>query len=268
MQTSRPVFVVSIHDVSPLSRERVAIMLGDLTAAGVGRTSLLVIPDHHHKAAMAGNAAFCGWLQEMAAQGHEIVLHGYFHLRNKGEVTSGRFIEGTKGPEVPLPLTLRQRFTTEFYTAGEGEFYDLSENEARLRLENGLRDFAGSGFHPRGFIAPAWLLGPEAEKAVIKADFDYTTRLQNFKDLKSGRVDASQSLVWSVRAAWRRMVSLWWNAALLRRLQAAPLLRFGLHPPDWDHPTIREQILGLLRETLAGREAITYEEWLERSRLA
>ena len=248
MQTSRPVFVVSIHDVSPLSRERVAIMLGDLTAAGVGRTSLLVIPDHHHKAAMAGNAAFCGWLQEMAAQGHEIVLHGYFHLRPK---SSG----------------FKENFTTEFYTAGEGEFYDLSENEAGLRLENGLRDFAGSGFHPRGFIAPAWLLGPEAEKAVIKAGFDYTTRLQNFKDLKSGRVDASQSLVWSVRAAWRRMVSLWWNAALLRRLQAAPLLRFGLHPPDWDHPTIREQILGLIRETLAGREAITYEEWLERSRL-
>jgi len=27
-------------------------------------------------------------------------------------------------------------------------------------------------------------------------------------------------------------------------------------------------ILELIRETLAGREAITYEEWLERSRLA
>jgi len=267
MQTSRPVFVVSIHDLSPLTRERVAVMLRDLAEVGVGRTSLLVIPNHHHKAPLVEDPAFCEWLGEMTAPGHEVVLHGYYHRRDKAEA-AGRVLGETRRPPAASALGLRGRLTTEFYTAGEGEFYDLSEEEAGLRLEKGLHDFARFGFYPRGFIAPAWLLGVAAERAVKKAGFAYTTRLQNFKDLKTGRVDASQSLVWSVRAAWRRMASLWWNATLSRRAHAVPLLRFGLHPPDWDHPAIREQILGLIRETLAWREAITYEEWLERARLA
>ncbi len=242
MQTPRPVLVVSIHDVSPLTWRRVADMLCDLTAAGVAQTSLLVIPNHHQKAPMLEDTGFCRWLGETAELGHEIVLHGYYHLRPSGGGICGRFM-------------------TEFYTAGEGEFYDLPKTAAAERLETAKREFAGLGFHPKGFIAPAWLLGAEAEAAVKDAGFDYTTRLKNFKDLKTGRVDDSQSLVWSVRAAWRRMASLWWNASLARRLGTVPLLRFGLHPPDWDHAAIRGQILELLRAALAGREAITYEDW-------
>ncbi|MFZ4682521.1 MAG: DUF2334 domain-containing protein [Terrimicrobiaceae bacterium] len=247
MQTPRPVLVVSIHDVSPLTQKRVADMLADLADLGVDRTSLLVIPDHHHKAPILEDAGFCSWLRETADRGHEVVLHGYYHLRPKGG-------------------GLRGALTTEVYTAGEGEFYDLSEEEAAARLEKGLREFQTAGFHPKGFIAPAWLLGEKAEAAVKAAGFDYTTRLKNFKNLKTGCVDDSQSLVWSVRAGWRRVASLWWNASLVRRLGDVTLLRFGLHPPDWDHPAIKRQILQLLRAALAGREAITYEDWLLRSR--
>ncbi len=248
MQTSRPVLVVSLHDVSPLTHGRVGDMLADLAGIGVERTSLLVIPNHHHKAPILEDAGFCSWLRETADRGHEVVLHGYYHKRpHRGGEWS-------------------QSFVTEFYTAGEGEFYDLSEMEARRLLEKGLTEFQTAGFFPKGFIAPAWLLGEKAECAVKDAGFDYTTRLKNFKDLKTGRVDDSQSLVWSVRAAWRRMASLWWNAALARRLRHVPLLRFGLHPPDWEHPAIKRQILQLLRTALAGREAITYEDWLTLSR--
>ena len=248
MQTPRPVLVVSIHDVSPLTRGRVAEMLAELAEIGVERTSLLVIPNHHHKAPIVEDAGFCSWLRETAGRGHEVVLHGYHHKRPR------------RGGE------WSQTFLTEFYTAGEGEFYDLSTMEASWRLEKGRQELQTAGLQPRGFIAPAWLLGENAEAAVKAAGFDYTTRLKNFKDLKSGRVDDSQSLVWSVRAGWRRAASLWWNAALLRRLSPTPLLRFGLHPPDWDHPAIKRQILQLLRTALAGREAITYEDCLLRSR--
>ena len=126
-------------------------------------------------------------------------------------------------------------FVTEYYTAGEGEFYDLSEGEATLRLERAKREFCAVGLAPRGFIAPAWLLGREAERAVRKAGFEYTTRLRCFKDLATGRETASQSLVWSVRSGWRRILSIWWNAWLARKLFRAPLLRIGLHPVDWQH---------------------------------
>lgn len=140
------------------------------------------------------------------------------------------------------------------------------EAEASVRLERGLGEFRQAGLAPKGFIAPAWLLGPEAERAVKKAGLAYTTRLKTFKDLDSGRENHSQSLVWSVRAAWRRLASLGWNAFLARRLQGNPLLRIGLHPPDWDHPAIRRQILQLIAAALAGREVMTYEDWLSRVR--
>ena len=243
MQTPRPVLIVSIHDVSPLTRVRVAEMLEDLARAGIHRTSLLVIPDHHHKAMIGEDAEFCDWLRPLKVR-HEVVLHGYYHKRAKMR-ESGWW----------------QTLVTEHYTAGEGEFFDLSEVQAKVRLEKAKMEFAAQGFHPTGFIAPAWLLGPEAEEAVRKAGFLYTTRLQNFKDLRTGREDASQSLVWSVRSGWRRAVSLRWNAYLAGRLEKNPLLRVGLHPPDWDHPAIKRQILGLIEAARVRREVVAYEDW-------
>ena len=250
MQTSPNALVVSIHDVSPLTRDRVQVMLADLAGLGVERTSLLVIPNHHHRAPMAVDNGFCHWLRDLASAGHEIVLHGYYHRRSPDK----RSNEATS--------SLREHFVTEYYTAGEGEFYDLSEGEAQRRLTRGLEDFRAAGFAPTGFIAPAWLLGEAAERAVRNAGFSYTTRLRNFKDLKSGRVGDSQSLVWSVRSGWRRQISRGWNAFLAARLRKHPLVRVGLHPPDWEHAVIRRQILKLLRAMLAGRRVMTYDEWL------
>src|SRR5687768_8100595 len=124
MQTSHPALIVSIHDVSPLTREAVAEMLGDLDAIGIRKTSLLVIPNHHHKAPILEDDGFCRWLRETEAKGHEIVLHGYYHQRPKSEG------EWTKN------------LVTEHYTAGEGEFYDLAEIEAAWRLDKAREEFA------------------------------------------------------------------------------------------------------------------------------
>ena len=249
MQTLLPTLVVSIHDVSPLTRKRIAEMLDDLKEAGVDKTSLLVIPNHHHKAPITTDPGFCAWVRGLADGGHEVVLHGYFHQRPRG---------GGLGASL----------VTEHYTAGEGEYYDLSETEAETRLERAMGEFAANGLKACGFIAPAWLLGPEAEKAVKKCGFEYTTRLQTFNDFRREDVTQSQSLVWSVRSGWRRQVSLLWNRFLFGRLRRNPLMRIGLHPPDWDHPAIRKQILALIRTALASREAITYEGWLGRERAA
>jgi uncharacterized protein len=247
MQTPRRALVVSIHDVSPSTRDIVTLLLRDLGAAGIDRVSLLVIPNLHHVAPIDRDGPFCDWLR--AASRHaEVVLHGYFHQRPAS------------------PGGWRQRLITEHYTAGEGEFYDLTEGEAACRLAMGTQALAAIGLFPRGFIAPAWLLGAEAEVALRKAGFDYTTRLCSFKDLRTGRQTSSQSLVWSVRSGWRRMASLRWNALLANSLRKRGLMRIGLHPPDWNHQAIRRQVARLIRDALATREAITYEDWLARSR--
>jgi uncharacterized protein len=246
----RRALIVSLHDVSPLTRPRCVTVLDDLEDAGLRALSLLVIPDHHGRAPVRGDEAFRAWL-ETAARGREVVLHGFRHRR-----------EAPAGGDGPLV-----RMVTRHYTAGEGEFFDPDAATARALLAEGLESLGWCGFAPRGFIAPAWLLGTEALQAVRGAGFSYTTRLDRIEPLGGGRpVTHARSLVWSTRAGWRRASSLAWNALLFAALRNAPVLRVGIHPPDWDFPAVRDQILGIVRRALARRTAMTYEDWVSQDR--
>lgn len=236
-------FVLSIHDVSPFTRAKV-----DALRAALPRVpaSLLVIPDHHGRGRFRDDPGFVAWLRAREAEGDEIVVHGYTHRR------------------APRPdESATTKLITRHYTAGEGEFHDLPEQDAARLLACGLADFHSCGFDPRGFIAPAWLLGEGAERAVAAAGFEYTVRLGGVLAFRPDRAyHASQSLVWSVRAPWRRACSLAWNAFLFRRLKNASLLRISLHPPDTEHPRILTQIRQLLNRALAERTPTTYLRWI------
>ncbi|MGA3170271.1 MAG: polysaccharide deacetylase family protein [Chthoniobacteraceae bacterium] len=241
--------VVSIHDVSPLTRDSVAGMLAELAQWGVGRVSLLVVPDHHRRGNINGDAAFCGWLREMVAAGHEAVLHGYYHQREQREGESAR-----------------TRFFTRHYTAGEGEFYDIGYDAARALLERGRQELElCAGTKPEGFIAPAWLLSAEGEKAARELGFAYTTRLKSVLELGCGRAWESQSLCWSVRSGWRRAASMGWNRFLFGQLRGSALLRISIHPPDGGHAEIWRQIGKLAKKALEDREAVTYGEFFARA---
>lgn len=236
---------VSVHDVSPPTRETTERMLNDLAGIGIGVTSLLVVPDHHRRADIDKDPAFLAWLRRKEEAGHEIILHGFYHRREPREGDgAGR------------------RLVTEHYTAGEGEFYDLGYEEARRRMEDGREMLTAAGLDVVGFIAPAWLLGAEAEQAARNLGFAYTTRLGGVLDLRSGEWTASPSLVYSPRSAWRRNVSLAWNAFLAARLRKNPLARLGLHPPDWTYEAIKAQALRLAREASADRRVIRYRDWV------
>ena len=243
--------VGSLHDVSPLTREVFTAMLRELAKIGVTKTSLFVIPDHHRRGHMLEDAGFCRWLEGLAKAGHEVVVHGYYHQRTP------------RGDE-----TARQRWMTNIYTMGEGEFYDLTYDEATSLLAQAKEDFAKLDVPtPWGFIAPAWLLGPPALNAVHKARFAYTTFLTGMYSLSwkfyESRMNfiRSQSLVYSCRNAWRRTASLLWNTHLRRRLRTSLLLRLGLHPPDYRYTDIWSQIRHSIREEVARREVMTYAEF-------
>jgi predicted deacetylase len=238
--------VVSIHDVAPATQPRVERILAQLRDAGVPHCSLLVVPDYHRRGRSLGETGFLDWLQELGSEGHEIVVHGFYHERKRREGE-----------------TLRERLVTHVYTADEGEFYDLAYDEALRLLREARGEFAAHGFDPVGFIAPAWLLGAEARRAVIEAGFRYTTRLGGVQDLVGGGEFASQSLVYSVRNRWRRSTSLLWNWLLFQRLTRNRLLRLGIHPPDIEHPSIWQQIRAFIRKALRDREPTTYEAWLD-----
>jgi predicted deacetylase len=241
--------VVSLHDVSPLTQPACARIIAALAQSGVPRLALLVIANHHGRAPITEAADFCQWLRERAAEGHEIVTHGYFHRRERRAKEN-----------------LMQRLTTQVYTAGEGEFHDLPEARAAELVRQANTELRAAGLSPHGFIAPAWLLGAQAEAGVRAAGAEYTTRLREVQDFHTGQRTPAQSECWSTRAAWRRTLSLLWNAALHRRLRQSPLMRIAVHPGDVEHPGVWRQINRHITRALAGRAALTYWEWIVQQR--
>src|SRR5205807_200401 len=145
--TRKDFVVVSVHDVAPSTQAITAKILAELGRHGVRACSLLVVPDYHHQGAATKDRQFVSWLHELEAAGHEIVIHGYFHERPRA-----------------ARETVSDKVITRFYTQ-EGEFYDLGYEEAFRRIKTARDDFLSCGFKPRGFVAPAWLLSVEAERA-------------------------------------------------------------------------------------------------------
>jgi predicted deacetylase len=242
--------VVSLHDVAPCTQQIASTIISELSAHGVRVCSVLVVPDYHHEGPFAKHREFVTWLRALEADGHEVVIHGYFHERPPKRTE-----------------TLRDKFMTRFYTQNEGEFYDLGYEEALRRITTARDQFRSLGLNPRGFIAPAWLLGNEAEQAVRDAELEYTTRLRSVCDLRSESTFPARTLVYSVHNNWRRALSRSWNAALFRLLRSKPLLRISIHPPDYSQPTIWKQILGFIAATKSARTATTYQDWIADQRL-
>ncbi len=239
--------VVSIHDVSPITRDITERILKQIAELGVPRVSLLVIPDHHHKGNFVDDPEFCAWLRECSGAGHEVVIHGYYHRRDQ------------KAGE-----SFRQKMATRYYTAGEGEFYDISGADALRIVSQARQEFRNIGLDPKGFVAPAWLLSEGADRALQRLGIGYTTRLGSVFDYHTGIHYTSQSLVWSTRSALRRLMSRFWNAHLFRRLEECPLLRIGIHPPDVQHQAVWRQIKELTARALESRTPKTYAGFLSR----
>jgi predicted deacetylase len=248
-EAERAALVVSVHDVAPASQARVQEILSELAHHGVAVCSLLVVPNYHHSGCFTENRAFVRWLQDLEAKGHEIVIHGYFHERPR------------RADE-----NVSQKLFTRFYTKDEGEFYDLEYDEAFRRIARAREEFTSSGLTPRGFIAPAWLLGIPGERAAADAEMEYTTRLTGVRDLRSGENYSARTLAYSVRSGWRRTTSLAWNNILVRQVAEAPLARVSIHPPDRDYPEVWRQILRLTDRLMENRNATTYRDWIAEKR--
>jgi len=247
---TRDFIIVSLHDVAPSNLRIADKIISGLANCGVSVCSLLVVPDYHHEGLFSKDLQFVSWLRGLEADGHEIAIHGYFHERPRRAKES-----------------LHDKFLTRFYTQQEGEFYDLDYEEALSRITKAREEFRASGLKPRGFVAPAWLLGKEAERAARDAEMEYTTLLHKVCDLRSGGDFAARSIVYSVRRSWRRGLSRICNAALFRYLEGKPLLRISIHPPDYSHPTIWRQVTSLIERSTGSRTATTYQDWIAQQRL-
>src|SRR5207302_10247774 len=167
---TRDFMVVSLHDVAPSTQQIANTIISDLARRGVSVCSLLVVPDYHHQGLFARNQQFVSWLRGLEADGHEIVIHGYFHERPCGAKES-----------------FHDKFFTRFYTQQEGEFYDLNYDDA-LRRITAARDVSrANDVKPRRLVAPASLLSKDDDRAVRDAGREYCTRLPQVCALRAGK---------------------------------------------------------------------------------
>jgi uncharacterized protein len=242
----RSAICVVLHDVSPArwnGCQRVLAELQDCAErAGVSLPiTLLVVPRMHGDPNLP--ASYLRGLRQLAHTGHELALHGLTH-RDEG----------------PAPRGLRDRLLRRHYTAGEGEFAALPAAQATQRLREGRAWASTHGLVMHGFVAPAWLLGPAGLQAAVDTGFCYTCTLNEVIALPQRQGMPTPSLVFSSRAAWRRGLSVVWNALLARRARMAPLLRLELHPGDADHASVMRCWKRLLDEELRTRFPLRLDE--------
>ncbi len=209
----------------------------------------LVVPDFHRRNPLDQQPEFRRVLDARVQRGDELVLHGCYHADLE-----------------PAPKTPRDWFMRRVYTH-EGEFYGLDENAAGERLRHGMALFQRYQWPLHGFVAPAWLMSEGTRRVLAGSGLVYTSDPRHFYLLPAFTPIAAPGLVWSARSAWRRGASWLVSERQLRRSQAAPLLRLGLHPVDMRHEFSRRYWLDVLMRLLhQGRRPMTKIAWLDRYR--
>lgn len=237
-----PRLCVVLHDVAPptwAACRRVIDAVGEVAPVPL---TLLAVPRYH---GAPRSLAFDMRLTERHECGDELALHGYTH-RDDGR------------PRDPVDWVRRR-----LYTAGEGEFLALSREAALQRLMAGMRWFQANGWPLHGFVAPAWLLGSEAWRALAQLPLlQYTSTLRGLHALPQRQTLRAPAIVYSTRSAWRRLASVGWNGWQGTRLQRRVLVRFELHPWDADHGYLRRAWQRLLAEQLQYRRPVTVAEFV------
>ena len=169
--------IVALHDVAPPYEAEIDAQLADLRRLGVSRPVLRIVPNWRLTYPISGCASFLAMLRRVAAAGGELVLHGYSHW--------------SVGP--PLGPAHR-RWRASLFAGGVAEFQAMTYDEALEALAKGKAEMAKSGLrldHPSAFCAPAWLITPEAKRAVRDAGLRHLIGMFSSLDLRNERRLAS-----------------------------------------------------------------------------
>ncbi|EKT4466061.1 DUF2334 domain-containing protein [Pseudomonas putida] len=240
-----------LHDVAPETWPDYQPFVQAVDQLGGVPMTWLVVPDFHHRNALARSPTFCRLLERRLAQGDELALHGYFHT-----------------DDAPAPRSPGEFFMRRVYTH-EGEFYGLDEADALLRLEAGLEVFHRHAWPVAGFVAPAWLMSEGTRQALRRLPLRYTSTPRHLYRLPEFTAINAPGLVWSARSAWRRGLSRMVCDWQCQRWREADTLRLGLHPVDMRHRSSRDYWLRTLHTLLEqGRQPLTKSAWLARQAVA
>lgn len=246
----RPAFIVSLHDVSPVSWPLYRPLLERLDRLGDVRSSLLVVPDFHRRGNAGDDPGFCAAMLDRQAAGDELVLHGWTHTDD--------------GPTPRRPSEiLRRRILTH-----EGEFAALGEVESAARIHAGLTLCREQGWQVDGFVPPGWMSNEGSRRAIREAGFRYRTDTRALYALPEERRLPLPTVVMSSRSAWRRRLFAALNRDRLRRFRGAPVIRLALHPVDLRFESSRRFWWRTIEALHGERRAVTKRQWLAETLVA
>jgi predicted deacetylase len=237
---------ISLHDVAPATLDDCVNTLAFLDDLRLGPVALLVVPDYHGLGRADRDRRFTAFIESRILRGDEIVLHGFRHA-----------------DMAPPGTGMRDWLERRLYTDGEGEFSRLDFDTARTRILRGLSVLRAAGWHPDGFVAPAWLISEGTRAALDALPLQYYSTRDAVVILESDRKISAPSLVVSTRAAWRRAASHIWNQAISRCRSTQPILRVALHPRDLRYPAIERLWRNLLAQ-LDERRVVTERQLVPR----
>ena len=249
MANRERLLLASIHDVSPRFESEVDRLM-ELVAPHVGeRLAMLVVPNHWGDAPIVPGSPFASRLRRWADAGIEMFLHGYFHRDQARHGGADR---------------LRARFMT----AGEGEFFGLSESEASSRIAEGralIEDVIGRRID--GFVAPAWLYGDGALAALAECAIPIAEdHMHVWSPATGANLARGPVITWASRTPLRVASSL--VAATALRNAPPRVLRIGVHPPDCRHPRLVRSIDRTFGKAVRSHRPAGYSELMPASAAA
>jgi predicted deacetylase len=249
MTSNRHQLLLSIHDVGPRFEAEVDRHAERFAAAGAGyRYAMLVVPNHWGEAPLAGSA-FGTRLRQWASLGVEMFVHGWFH---RDEARHGGQLN---------------RLRARHMTAGEGEFLGLDMQEAARRMNDGrklVEDIIGAPV--AGFIAPAWLYGDGARKALAQSGFPIAEDHMRVWSPATGAVLARGPVItWASRSRPRILSSLLAAQVLRRALRPAPVVRLAVHPGDIHVAALGRSIDATLAQLMKSHQPAHYHDLLKRT---
>ena len=228
---------VSIHDVSPAFAAEVELALAKCHAAGV-RPALLVVPDYHGRAPLLADSPFAERLRELARDGHEIFLHGYFHRAGMHRDSAT--------DDAQRPGAFSRFFAQRVVSSGEAEFSDISEKEARGRFTRGAEMLRAAGLPFTGFVPPAWSMPEWVRGMLAEEGIRFTEDHLRIYDPVKGTSRASVVLNFASRTPVRLFSTIAWTR-LARPARTLFPVRIALHPKDMHVALLRSETDSLLR---------------------
>ncbi|NBU83313.1 MAG: DUF2334 domain-containing protein [Sphingomonadaceae bacterium] len=218
--------LASIHDVGPLFCREAALIADTLRRSlNSSCLAMLVVPNHWGRAPISEDKQFQVQLRHWANEGVEMFVHGWFH---KDSYQHGWLND------------LKARH----FTNREGEFLGLDEETAYQRIVDGrslVEDIIGRPI--AGFVAPAWLYGAPAKRALQNSGIRIAEDHFRIWDPLTGQTLSSSPVIsWATRTWIRAQSSKAFAAVARHTLGAFSAVRLAVHPSDCTNPSVMASI--------------------------